>query len=201
MGIVYTLSGKLYDFLDKPFEEKRYYAIRRKFIRPLHGTILDAGCGTGKNFPHYSEKTNIIAVDNAERMLKQARKICKESKAKITIERADLTNLPFKENYFDATVATFVLCVMPRNTEEKALQELVRVTKPKGRLYFLEYVYSKKPGRKFFMKITAWLPRILFGMRYNTTLKAIESNSNLTIINVEYVLEDVLRLVIAEKKI
>ena len=200
MGIVYHLSGKLYDYLDKKFEEKRYFAIREKMLKNIKGKILDAGCGTGRNFTHYSEESQVTAVDRAPEMLREARKRSTQSKAAISIQELNLTRLPFPDNTFDAVVATFVLCVMPEKVEKKALKELVRVTKKDGRLYFLEYVYSQKFFRKIFMKLTAWIPKILFGMKYNTTLKAIKEEKQLEVEKVEYVWEDVLRLIVSRKK-
>ena len=141
MSLVYKLSGKLYDFLDNTFEQKRYTKIRTAMLKNLRGTILDAGCGTGRNFPYYSEKATVIGVDNSLPMLSQAQQRLRKN---IKIERMNLTRLEFEDNTFDAIVATFVLCVMPEKIQRKALKELIRVAKPEAQLYFLEYVYSQK---------------------------------------------------------
>ena len=40
-----------YDLLDLPFEYGRYRTIRPQMFAGLSGRILDAGVGTGRNFP------------------------------------------------------------------------------------------------------------------------------------------------------
>jgi hypothetical protein len=40
-----------YDLLDLPFEYGRYRKIRPLLFRGLSGRILEAGIGTGRNFP------------------------------------------------------------------------------------------------------------------------------------------------------
>ncbi len=169
-------------------------------LKDIKGLVLDAGCGTGRNFPHFSKKASVIGVDNAPKMLAQAEQRIRQSNASIKIERMNLTHLEFKNNLFDAVVATFVLCVMPKEREEKVLDELVRVAKPGARFYFLEYIYSKNPLRKIFMKLTSFLPRILFGLHYNTTLNLVKKHSALNIEKIQYVYSDTVRLIVATKK-
>jgi len=51
-----------YDLLDLPFEYGRYRKIRPQIFSGLSGRILDAGVGTGRNFPFYppgSERANV----------------------------------------------------------------------------------------------------------------------------------------------
>ena len=199
MGIVYKLSGKFYDFLDENFEKKRYGPIRKEILKNLSGKILDAGCGTGRNFPYYSEKTNVTAVDRSPEMLKAAKERIKTSKAKITIKQADLTSLPFADNTFDATVATFVLCVMPPKIENQSLKEMIRVTKKNGKLYFLEYTHSKNFFRRLLMRITSPLPKILFSLRFNTTLPLLIKTKTLSIEETKFVYKDIVRLIMAKK--
>lgn len=175
-GIVYSLSGKMYDFLDEYFEKARYKKVREKTLLILKGEILDAGCGTGRNLPYYSKSTRVLAVDNSEKMLQSARQRANK-KSNIKIEKMDLTQLALPDNSFDVVVATFVLCTMPQKIEELALKELVRVVKPNGKLYFLEYVYSKNLLRMILMRLTSFIPKLLYGIRFNSTLPIIKKRA------------------------
>ena len=199
MGIVYFFGGKLYDFLDEYFEKTRYEKIRKNFLKNLRGKILDAGCGTGRNFKHYHQKAKVIGVDISQKMLTTARKRADESRAFIKLEKMDLTGLDFKNNSFDFIIATFVLCTMPKKYEQKALKELVRVARPKARLYFLEYVYSKNFLRGFIMKATSFIPKLLYSIRFNSTLPLIKKEKKLKIEKIQFVHDDVLRLIVARK--
>lgn len=197
-GITYFLGGKAYDFLDEYFERTRYKKIRANTLKSLEQKILDAGCGTGKNFPHYPAAAEVLAVDNSESMLKAAR--LRVDGKNIKIAKMELTRLSLQDNSIDAVVATFVLCTMSPYSERKALKELIRVAKPGARLYFLEYVYSKNFLRKVAMKMTSFIPKLLYGIRFDSTLPVLEEEPLLEIEKTEFVYEDVLRLIVARKK-
>jgi hypothetical protein len=49
----YQRIAPFYDLLDFPFEYGRYRKIRPLLFAGLFGLILDAGVGTGRNFPFY----------------------------------------------------------------------------------------------------------------------------------------------------
>jgi hypothetical protein len=48
-----SLFAWVYDLLDLPFEYGRYRKIRPLLFWGLSGRILEAGVGTGQNFPFY----------------------------------------------------------------------------------------------------------------------------------------------------
>jgi len=198
-GLVYKISGKLYDMLDEHAEKTRYASIRKIIAPRLKGKVLDAGCGTGRNFPYYLPATNVIAVDTNPRMLAIARQRAHHSKAKITIKQCNLKKLPFKENTFDAIIATFVLCVNNNKEAEKILGEMVRAAKKGAQLYFLEYVYPQSSIKKIFTKITALFPFLLYGLRYTVTEQAAKKNKSLVIEHKQLVYKDIVRLLIAKK--
>src|SRR5665811_1976690 len=49
----YERIARFYDLLDLPFEYGRYQKIRPLLFEGLSGRLLDAGVGTGRNFPFY----------------------------------------------------------------------------------------------------------------------------------------------------
>lgn len=94
---------------------------------------LDAGCGTGAYTRRLSERGAIVTgVDRDPAMLAAAR--VKAPAA--TLVEGEITELPFERDSFDLTLAVTVLCFVadPR----RAASELVRVTRPGGRVVLAE---------------------------------------------------------------
>ncbi|MBW4683545.1 MAG: methyltransferase domain-containing protein [Komarekiella atlantica HA4396-MV6] len=124
----------------------RYWNIDRKqLIASLQlqpgQTVLDAAAGTGLNFPAYPEGVSVVGVDLSEKMLDEARK--KSVSADITLKVTDLQNLDFPDNSFDAAVSGFTLCVVANPV--RALEEILRVTKPNALIAILDYCKSQNP--------------------------------------------------------
>ncbi|MBD2245800.1 methyltransferase domain-containing protein [Nostoc sp. FACHB-888] len=125
---------------------KRYWHIEREpLIASLQlkpgQTVLDAAVGTGLNLSAYPEGVNVVGVDLSEKMLDEARK--KRVSADITFKVADMCNLDFPDNSFDAAASGFTLCVV--KDPVLALKEILRVTKPGAFIAILDYCKSQNP--------------------------------------------------------
>jgi 2-polyprenyl-3-methyl-5-hydroxy-6-metoxy-1,4-benzoquinol methylase len=92
--------------------------------------ILEIGCGAGEMAKVLSEGTgaHVIAADVSETAVRQARKTAPLAR----VVGASVTSLPFDDDYFDLVVSLETLEHVPDWT--KGLDELVRVTKPGGKL-------------------------------------------------------------------
>ena len=73
---------------------------------------------------------DVVGIDISEAMLKVARK--KNKYLNLKLEVADATKLSIEDNSIDVSCVSFALHDMLLSIREKALQEMVRVTKPKG---------------------------------------------------------------------
>lgn len=96
--------------------------------------VLDLAAGTGTSSEPYADAgINVVACDFSLGMLK----VGKRRRPDIDFVAGDATNLPFEDNSFDASTISFGL----RNVNEpkKALSEMLRVTKPGGRLVIAEF--------------------------------------------------------------
>ena len=96
--------------------------------------VLDLAAGTGTSSEPYADAgIDVVACDFSLGMLK----VGKRRRPDIDFIAGDATNLPFADDTFDATTISFGL----RNVNEpkKALQEMLRVTKPGGRLVIAEF--------------------------------------------------------------
>ena len=65
----YERIAWVYDLLDLPFEYGRYRRIRPLLFREFSGRILDAGVGTGRNFPFYPLGSEVVGIDLSPAML------------------------------------------------------------------------------------------------------------------------------------
>ena len=100
--------------------------------------VLEVGVGTGKNMPYYPAGVQITAVDLTPGMLEYAQKRAAELNVNVDLQLGDAQQLDFPDNTFDDVVSTFVFCSVP--DPALGLKELLRVTKPNGRLLMLEHV-------------------------------------------------------------
>ncbi len=131
------ISG-LYDKVEV-FAERRYSAWRPRLWSLVQGPkVLEVGVGTGKNMPYYPPDVQITAVDLTPGMLDYAQKRAAEGNIEVDLQLGDVQALDLPDNSFDDIVSTFVFCSVPDPT--LGLKELLRVTKPNGRLFMLEHV-------------------------------------------------------------
>ena len=104
---------------------------------------MDVATGTGKQaFAFAKRGYDVIGIDLSEAMLKVANK--KNKFGNLKFEVADATNLRFEDNSFDISCMSFALHDMPLSIREKALQEMVRVTKTRGMIVIVDYALPKK---------------------------------------------------------
>ena len=110
--------------------------------------ILDLAAGTGTSTqPFYLSGADPIACDFSQGMIEVGRKQFPH----LTFVQGDALNLPFENDTFDAVTISFGL----RNVNDsiRALQEMLRVTKPGGRLVVCEFSEPTwSPFRKVYME-------------------------------------------------
>jgi ubiquinone/menaquinone biosynthesis C-methylase UbiE len=121
-----------YDLLDLPFEYGRYRKIRPMLFRGLSGRILEAGVGTGRNFPFYPPDCEVVGIDLSPAMLARAERRRLRAATKVDLRQMDVTRLSFPDRSFDAAVATFLFCTLPDELQVSGMRELGRVVKPGG---------------------------------------------------------------------
>jgi ubiquinone/menaquinone biosynthesis C-methylase UbiE len=111
-----------------------YRALHRRLLDALagvHGSLLDAGCGTGGLLARIGEERPDLKPVGLEWAEAACRRTAEKSRQSIV--RGSINALPFAEASFDAALAADVLC--HRAVEPtRALAELRRVLRPAGRL-------------------------------------------------------------------
>lgn len=133
-----------YDLLNRLLSLGIDQGWRRKVMRLVAqesvGHLLDVATGTADLAIMAAPKaTHITGIDISEGMLAHGRtKVAKAKlEKKITLIQADSTELPFAEASFDAVTVAFGV----RNFEdlEQGLREMIRVLRPNGRIFILEF--------------------------------------------------------------
>jgi ubiquinone/menaquinone biosynthesis C-methylase UbiE len=194
----YQRIAPFYDLLDLPFERRRYRALRPLLFRGLSGRLLDAGVGTGRNFPFYPAGVSaVVGIDLSPRMLARAERRRDQSPIPTQLRQMDVTKLDFADNTFDAAVATFLFCVIPDQLQVPALQELGRVLKPGRPLRLLEYVRPRGTLRQIVSRI--WEPWIAFayGASFDRQTEANIPAAGLEVGVSRYVVDDLVKLICA----
>lgn len=192
----YDLLSPIYDLLDWPFEAFRYPRLRRMTCGDLEGSILEAGVGTGKNLPYYRRGTMVTAIDLSEGMLARAGHRARRARCSVDLKLLDVTDLPFPDGTFDASVATYLFCVLPDERIRLALKELLRVTKPGGQVRILEHQYSRRPWRRAIMKGYAPLVKSIWRSRYDHPVSDVIRSCGAHILEERDVISDVEKLFI-----
>jgi len=95
--------------------------------------VLDVGCGTGNYTIELARQgADVIGIDNSEDMLAWARQKVKGERLKVDFQVADAAHLPFSNSSLDIVISNGLLCFLKE--PERALIEMHRVLKPRGRL-------------------------------------------------------------------
>jgi ubiquinone/menaquinone biosynthesis C-methylase UbiE len=196
----YQRIAPFYDLLDFPFEFGRYRAIRPLLFEGLSGAILDAGVGTGRNFPFYPHDSRVTGVDISPAMLARAARRFPVARVGVELRQMDVTRLDFPDRYFDAVVATFLFCVLPETLQVPALMEIGRVVKPGGAVRLLEYTRPRGGLRRTMTKI--WDPWIgwAYGASFDRRTQEHISEAGLQLVGSRFVLDDLIKLIDARRK-
>jgi demethylmenaquinone methyltransferase/2-methoxy-6-polyprenyl-1,4-benzoquinol methylase len=136
-----------------------YWRWRTTRLAPPSGEapILDLCTGTGDLALAYDRaakgRSPIVGADFCHEMLLRARTKTERRRAQERIRylEADAQRLPFPDNYFQITTVAFGL----RNVTDtdKGIAEMVRVTRPGGRVAILEF---SKPQGSIFGRLYQW---------------------------------------------
>lgn len=135
--------ARLYDY-----EKYLLFPLRRKAAKFLNLSIpqkiIDVATGTGAQAYELANLGyEVIGVDLSPEMLVQAKKKINPS-LRLRFQQADGTDLPFRNNTFDAASISLGLHDMPYEIGRKVLQELKRVTKKNGEILIVDYMEPKK---------------------------------------------------------
>lgn len=100
--------------------------------------VLDLATGTADLALQIAESASVTVVgsDPSTKMLSVGRTKVAKNQARVTLDEGDAQALPYEDNEFDACSMAFGIRNVP--DRELALQEMVRVVRPGGRIVILE---------------------------------------------------------------
>jgi ubiquinone/menaquinone biosynthesis C-methylase UbiE len=195
----YQRIAPFYDILDLPFEYGRYRRIRPQLFAGLSGRILDAGVGTGRNFPFYPAGAKILGIDLSPAMLARAARRRLSASAEIELRQMDVTRIDLPDCHFDAAVATFLFCVLADELQVPALRELGRVMKPGGIVRLLEYTRPQGAVRRAMTKV--WEPWVhwAYGAGFDRRTEQHVPEAGLHVVQSRFVVDDLIKIIEARR--
>jgi ubiquinone/menaquinone biosynthesis C-methylase UbiE len=138
-------TGWFVKFMDTVNALPEYVIIRRELIAALEivpgSVVLDAGCGTGDDARQIAAVVEasgqVVGLDSSAAMVQTAEVRNAGEPIRPTFQLGELTALPFDDQTFDAVMAKLVLMHTP--DAAVVIAELLRVTKPEGRVAVFDY--------------------------------------------------------------
>ena len=195
----YDRISRYYDAYENLIGGHLFSKWRAMLWRYPSGDILEVGVGTGKNIPYYPKVKRLIAIDISEGMLEGAKRKIQMGDGFPILMKADIMNLPFKDESFDCVVSTFVFCSVPDPI--KGLKEVYRVLKSVGKMYLLEHVLSENRLIRLWEEVHNPLTSRLFGCNVNRdTRRNLEFSGFSVIEDKKMAMKDVFRFFIVKKK-
>jgi ubiquinone/menaquinone biosynthesis C-methylase UbiE len=191
----YERIAWVYDLLDLPFEYARYRKIRPLLFHGLSGRILDAGVGTGRNFPFYPPGSEVVGIDLSPAMLVRAER--RRGLTHVELRRMDVTRLDFTAHFFDAAVASFLFCTLPDELQVAGMRELGRVVKPGGIIRCLEYTRPSGGLRRALTRL--WEPWVYwaYGAGFDRQTEKHVPQAGLQLVESRFVSDELIKLLAA----
>ncbi len=154
-GYLSEMSSHLYDLQVEILFNGTADAMRRRILSPLKmgleklfsgknleaiatqkPRILDIACGTGRTLKFIRAtlpKASLYGLDLSPDYLKKANQLLSEDLGELPqLFQGNAENLPFKDNYFQATTCVFTFHELPPMVRQKVIEEAFRVTQPGG---------------------------------------------------------------------
>jgi ubiquinone/menaquinone biosynthesis C-methylase UbiE len=128
--------------------------LRQEWVPQARGVVLEIGIGSGLNLPFYSsEVKHVYGVEPSVALQEMARRKETPTRAKVEfLSQSAEEPLPLPDESIDTIVMTWTLCSIPN--APKALAQMKRVLKARGRLLFIEHGRAPDP------RVVVWQDRL-----------------------------------------
>jgi ubiquinone/menaquinone biosynthesis C-methylase UbiE len=130
--------SRLYARISEGMDAEGLAALRTELLAPLSGTVVEVGCGNGRNFARYPDAvTRVTAVEPEPHLRALATRAAAAAPVPVAVVPGTAEALPVPDAAADAAVLCLVLCSLP--DRDTALAEIARVLRPGGTLAFFEH--------------------------------------------------------------
>ncbi|MFD0976888.1 class I SAM-dependent methyltransferase [Salinimicrobium gaetbulicola] len=139
----YNAWAKSYDTMDNKTRDLEAEVLRKTFLNPHYGNILELGCGTGKNTGWLTQKADhVLALDFSSEMIARAQ--AKIEADNVTFTYTDITKQwPVKPGWSNLITCSLVLEHIEHL--DFIFKEAARVLKRRGKFYICEL----HPGKQY----------------------------------------------------
>jgi len=154
--------------IDLAMRNKDTTRLRAEWVPQARGEVLEIGIGSGLNLPFYSsEVRHVYGVDPSIELQRMAAKKTSAVPFQVTFFAQSAENpIPLPDSSIDTIVMTWSLCSIP--DPAASLQQMKRVLKGNGRLFFIEHGSSADAGVKVWQdRVTPFWKRIGGGCHLN----------------------------------
>ena len=151
--------------IELAMRNKQLAVYRNQTIAAAQGLVLEIGVGSGMNLRLYGPSVAwVCGIDPSPELLRLAGRRAAEASVPVSLVRASAERMPFRDAAFDTVVMTWTLCSIP--DPGAALDQMRRVLKPGGRLFFVEHGLSREPRiMRWQRRLTPYWKRIGGGCR------------------------------------
>jgi phosphatidylethanolamine/phosphatidyl-N-methylethanolamine N-methyltransferase len=141
---VYSNYAGVYDkVFGRVFQGSREAVVRNLKVAPGE-RVLEVGVGTGLCLPLYPADCDITAIDVSAPMLEKAAVRVKElGLTNVKLMKMDAGEMEFADSSFDIVIAAYVVTAVP--DYRKLMKEMIRVSRPGGRLILLNHFTQESP--------------------------------------------------------
>lgn len=120
---------------------------REKIIPHAFGNVLEIGIGSGLNLPYYSanDVKRVVGLDPSPEVWdRRDPEMISALSVEVDFVEGTAVDMPFGAHEFDSAVVTYTLCSIGKL--EVVFEELRRVLKPGGQLFFCEHGKAPDPN-------------------------------------------------------
>jgi ubiquinone/menaquinone biosynthesis C-methylase UbiE len=164
------------------------------FARVPKGRVLEVGAGTGRNIAHYPAGPVIVTSDLSAAMLARAAEKAAHGGLTGRLVVTDAEDLAFRDQAFDAVVATCVFCSVPDPL--RGLSEVRRILKDGGAVFLLEHMRPRGWLGRLFDLVDPIASRLMGPHLNRRTLDTVRE-AGLVVVEERRVFSDWIKLIVA----
>jgi len=127
--------------------ELREFLVQQANLKPAN-RALDICTGTGSVLPNLQKQVGaeglVVGVDFSHGMLQAANKRWRDTFPHFCLVEADVAHLPFREGSFDSVTCSHAFYELKGETQDAAMQEIVRILKKGKPFLMMEHDVPRK---------------------------------------------------------